>query len=285
MKELKKINLLLFFLFWPLISWGQNFGFVNSVKGKVFLVDEYGNTKLLKRGDGLELHSQVFVEEKGQLTFADYNDRQYDLASEGHLKFGKNSIEVRKGFLRVKSKFATKKVINIKTANSQTSFTSGEAILSYDLSNGSTQLLSIDGHFYFENPLLLGSKIEVYGGQFSTIQADLTGGQPQTPAKIGENSLNLAMSEFYTLKTPSRSISSVENATPVPGKIIFIPKNGVRKETKSPKLKRKPASEPELTPVSIYIYGRKRIKSTKGRNIASEKNDLESLLRELQSVK
>ena len=268
-------------MLFPVISWGENFGFVNSVKGKAFLVDEYGNTKLLKRGDGLELNSQVFVEEKGQLTFADYNDRQYDLAPEGHLKFGKNEVEISKGFLRIKSRFGTKKVMNVKTANSWTSFTSGEAILSYDPSNASTQLLSIDGHFNFENPLLGGSKIEVFGGQFSTIQADLTGGQPQSPAKIGEKSLNLAVSEFYTHKTPSRNISSVKEQAPAPGKIIFIPK----KRAKPSKLKRKMASESDLTPVSVHIFGQKRAKKVKGRDIASERNEVDSLMIELEAVK
>jgi hypothetical protein len=285
MKKSEKNNLILFLILFPIISWGQNFGFVNSVKGKAFLVDEYGNTKLLKRGDGLELNSQVFVEEKGQLTFADYNDRQYDLAPEGHLKFGKNQIEISKGFLRIKSRFVTNKVMNVKTANSSTSFSSGEAILSYDPSNASTQLLSIDGHFNFENPLLVGSKIEVYGGQFSTIQADLTGGQPQSPAKIGEKSLNLAVSEFYTHKTPSRSISSVKKAAPTPGKIIFIPKKMAKKKAKPSKLKRKIASESDLTPVSIHIFGQKRAKRVKGRDIASEKNETDSLMNELKAVK
>jgi len=285
MKKLNKINLILFITFFPLICWGQNFGFVNSVKGKAFLVDEYGNTKLLKRGDGLEINSQVFVEEKGQLTFADYNDRQYDLAAEAHIKVEKNQIEISRGFLRIRSRFTTNTIMTVKTSNSKTSFKSGEAILSYDPSNGSTQLLSIDGHFNFENIFLSGSNIEVYGGQFSTIQGDRSGGQPVAPAKIGENSLNLAMSEFFVMEAPSRSISSVKKTKVAPGKIIFIPRNRAKKKDKPLKLKGKKGTSASLTPVKVYIFGQKGKKKEEKRDIASEKSDLESLMRDLKAVK
>lgn len=283
MKKLKKISLI--FMFFPLICWGQNFGFVNSVKGKAFLVDEYGNTKILKRGDGLEFNSQVFVEEQGQLTFADYNDRQYDLASTGHIKVSKDLLTISKGFIRVRSKFPTNKTVNINTANSQTSFTSGEAILSYDSSNGSTQLLSIDGRFNFKNPFLAGSNIEVFGGQFSTIQGDLAGGQPQSPAKIGENSLSLATSGFYSGKGPSRTISSVRKPSSEKGKIIFIPLEGKKKTAKLPKSKVKARKRTKATEVKVKVFGRKAKPQVKTRKMASEANELDSLLNELKAVK
>lgn len=279
MKKLKINSLLL--IFFPLICWGQNFGFVNSVTGKAFLIDEYENTKILKRGDALEFNSQVLVEEQGQLTFSDYNDRQYNLASEGHITFSNGLIEVKKGFLRIKSRFTTNKAMNIKTANSQTSFTTGEAILSYDLSNGSTQLLSIDGKFKFKNPFLAGSNIEVYGGQFSTVQTDLSGGQPQAAAKIGENSLSLATAKFYSMKAPARSISSVRRPSSARGKIIFIPLDRAKKVVKSPESEGKVRELSKKTEVKVQIFGQKE----KTRKMASEENELDSLIKALKAVK
>ncbi len=211
---------------------------VVEVKGQVFSVDEKGKTTILKPNDHLEEKTEVMVEEGATITLNDYFDATYHLIGGSHLKFYKQSSQLKKGKAWIKAKNEKYK-LGLTTANGLVEFNNSEFIVTFDQASAKTQVLTVDGEIEFSNILEKNVKQVVTEGQFTFIDPKMDDGIPRSATKVGLDSLNKSLAEFKGLpeeikkEAPSstRSIASIseptkiENADSVAkkvGKIIYI---------------------------------------------------------------
>jgi hypothetical protein len=221
----------------------KSFGPITALDGKAFIVNEFGFSRVAKRGDTLEVGDQIRVDAKSNLQFSDFRGRRFDIASRGHIKIGKEAIVLEEGYLRIKSTHPKVFKFVVKTSNGKVSFTTGEAILSYDSALAQTELLCLDGLFELENIFIPHSKIQIKQGYFSSIFSNKLQGNPTRPKKIGDISLELASAHFFAWKDRTRQIASSVR----PGTIIFLPRTQKVKPVKK---------DSRLGPIKVHVFGR-----------------------------
>lgn len=207
-------------------------GSVKSISGDAFLTFE-NKTLLLKQGDQIPLGGEVITEEGSQLSLMDFHDRVFHLSGGAHFKMGRNTSELKSGYLWVQS-FQEFKDHFIKTANSKLSFRDGEAVLSYDTISGRTQAMVINGNFDLSNLMEDYMKLALSSGQFSFIDMNYENGSPRRPTQIGFTSYKKVTSlfsgvkpfteQFQQKKEVARAIASVEESAPKTSesKVMFI---------------------------------------------------------------
>lgn len=170
---------------------------ISSVKGNAFF-SEGGSTKVLKTGMHLPAKTEIFTEVGSQISFNDYYDHVFYLSGGAHLIVYPNLVELKEGYLWVKSLTydALKGPLKITTANALVENRKGEGILSYDSYSGKTQVLSIKGDFELKNIHQEYQWTQVAEGQFSFIQDEYNEGSPRKATPIGYASYKKVTSLF-----------------------------------------------------------------------------------------
>ncbi len=170
---------------------------VSEVKGNAFY-SLGGSTKVLKPGMHLPASTEVFTEVGSQVSFNDYYDHVFYLSGGAHLIVYPNLVELKEGYLWVKSLAydALKGPLKVTTANSLIEHTKGEGIISFDTYSGKTQVLSIKGDFDLKNIRQEYQWTQVAEGQFSFIQDEYNKGAPRQSTPIGYASYKKVTSLF-----------------------------------------------------------------------------------------
>ncbi len=170
---------------------------VSEIKGNAFY-SLGGSTKVLKPGMYLPAKTEIFTEVGSQVAFNDYYDHVFYLSGGAHLIVYPNLVELKEGYLWVKSLAfdALKGPLKVTTANSLIEHTKGEGIISFDTFSGKTQVLSIKGDFDLKNIRQEYQWTQVAEGQFSFIQDEYNKGTPRQSTPIGYASYKKVTSLF-----------------------------------------------------------------------------------------
>lgn len=230
-------------------------GVVSAIKGNVFVTTQ-GQTKKLDTGDYLYDFDQIFTEVGAQLSFRDYHDHQYHLSGSAHASILNQMIDLKGGYLWVQTQETSEQQFHIQTVNATVSYTHGEFIISYNMEDGKSQLLSVDGTHLFKNNIQEFLKEEVSTGMFSFITEEYENGAPRIPTPVGSKAYTTALSLFDDVrpsqgklntskknrlsppvdlknKSRSRAIASVETShSSSEGSIIVLKKADASKDKK-----------------------------------------------------
>ena len=192
---------------------------LKEVSGNAFSIVE-GKAHSLKVGDLVDDMSEIVTEMGSQISFHDYYNHVYHLASAGHVQIMRRLIDLRSGHLWVQTK-GDGGVSLVQTANAKVTYNVGEAIISYDSESGKTQVLSVRGKFDMCNQLLEDVVVAIYDGHFSFIQKDVDNGVPRNPTPIGGASFKKVTGLFLGIDPLSRSMTESVVAPVVlsPGRI------------------------------------------------------------------
>ncbi|HAZ14360.1 MAG: hypothetical protein A2X86_19220 [Bdellovibrionales bacterium GWA2_49_15] len=271
-------NILAFlFLFWLGQAVAAPVAIVKELSGNAFSLVE-GKAHSLKVGDLVEDMSEIVTEMGSQVTFMDYYNHVYHLASAGHVQIMRRLIDLRAGHLWVQTK-GDGGVSLIQTANAKVTYNLGEAIVSYDSESGKTQVLSVRGQFDMCNQLLEDVVVAISEGHFSFIQKDVDNGVPRNPTPIGSTSFKQVTGLFIGIDPllrsmtapvvapaqpalPSRVPASVPAETTVPqapaapgGDIVYLKKEervAPRDLNMAPLLSEKLAEAKKIKPKKIW---------------------------------
>ncbi len=236
-------------------------GLVLSASGEAFVVSE-NRTVPLETSDYIYDFSEIVTSDNAQVTFKDKFDHKYHLAPGSHIKILNRIIELKTGYLWIKSEGA-EKGFSVQTANAKVSYNQGEGIVTYDALSGKTQLLVVQGEMDFSNILLDENKVTVSDATFSFLTGDMENTTPRVPTSVGQASFSKMVNLFWgakpdhevvahapvekkseakeethtvlqeTTHKPERSIASVEEKNPVApqveekkgsGKFIYVVK-------------------------------------------------------------
>jgi hypothetical protein len=171
------------------------FGRVVDIKGSAFISVE-GKTKEVKKGDNIYAHSEIVVEQNGQVTFTDNADHRFHIGQLGSVAILKgNKFELRSGDLWIQSlnKIDAAEVV---TANAKIEFDGGEAIISYDSVKSKSQLMVINGMMKFSNLRSPELNLTVAEGNFSFVDLAFEEGMPRDPTPVGEKTYGKLVSLF-----------------------------------------------------------------------------------------
>jgi len=170
-------------------------GRVVEVHGSGFISRD-GKTKEIRKGDQLYPHSEIVVEHAGQVTFTDNADHRYHLGNSSSVAIGTNSVELRTGDVWFQSLNKTENY-QLKTANALVDFQGGEAILSYDITKGKTQLMVINGMMKLSNIHTSELNLSVAEGNFSFIDLNYEAGAPRDPTPVGQKTYKQLVGMFH----------------------------------------------------------------------------------------
>jgi hypothetical protein len=244
---MNKIFLAITLCFISINSYGADIslGRVVDIQGSGFISRE-GKTKEIKKGDQLFENSEIVIEHSGQVTFTDNADHRYHLGNSSSAAIGVNFIELRSGDIWFQSLNKTENY-KVKTANAIVDYQGGEAVLSYDITKGKTQLMVINGMMKFSNLRTNELNLSVAEGNFSFIDNHYEEGAPRDPTPVGEKTYKQLVSMFRGVQPmdqksemifkqvqPKREIASVHNEAHGPAKEEM--KQEAKKVTKSPDL-------------------------------------------------
>ncbi|MCY4645236.1 MAG: hypothetical protein OXB88_11520 [Bacteriovoracales bacterium] len=202
--------LLLVFLLWPIYAISDEYGVVTSLKGKAFgLYND--QTFTLKEGYKLPEEVEIMTEVGGSISFTDRYHRKYELSGSAHVKLMGHGLKLSRGHLWVRSSERSKRLF-INTPNAQAEILSGEGILSFDHSNGKSQLLGLKGQFKFAHFLDVNRYEILHPGEFSVIDPESEAPRRSTP--IGFESYEKVIALFRGSRgdssgaTPGRFLAS-----------------------------------------------------------------------------
>lgn len=239
---------LLITLFFSFSTFGKSIALITSVTGKAFILDGY-QMKEAVSGDLVTDLSEIMTEEGAQITFSDYYDHQFHLAGQGQIKFFNRLVELKRGILWIQSIQTNDASFVVQTANSQTQFSRGEGILSFDQSSGKTQLVVLDGDFQMENLLLKGLQVRVSEGFFSFVDDKYESGAPRYPTPIGQQSFQKLLGLFSNISPMDKNARLVRETIAEEVKVKTPPL--------APEKSRLPASKPTTKPGSTVFLGDK----------------------------
>ena len=183
-------------------------GLALVVQGEAFVVSE-NHTKTLETSDYIYDFSEIVTGENSQVTFKDNFDHKYHLAPGSHITLLNRIIELKSGYLWVKSE-GEEKGFSVQTANAKVGYNKGEAIVTFDALAGKTQLLVIRGEMEFSNILLEENKVVVTDASFSFLTGDLENSVPRAATGIGQASFSKVVSLFMGVK-PEQGALAVEH--------------------------------------------------------------------------
>lgn len=198
-------------------------GLVLSAKGEAFVVSE-NRTVPLETSDYIYDFSEIVTSDNAQVTFKDKFDHKYHLAPGSHIKILNRIIELKTGYLWIKSEGA-EKGFTVQTANAKVAYNQGEGIVTYDALSGKTQLLVVQGEMDFSNILLDENKVTVTDATFSFLTGDMENTTPRAPTSVGQASFSKMVSIFLGAKPDHEVVAHA----PVEGK--HETKSEVKEET------------------------------------------------------
>jgi hypothetical protein len=262
------------------------FGRIVDIKGAGF-VSYGGQTHEIKKGEVINVNSEIIIEHSGQVTFTDNADHQFHMGNASTAAVYVGKVELRSGDMWVQSINKTDDY-QLVTANASVSYQGGEAILSYDSSKGKTQLMVINGLMKLSNLRSPELNLTVSEGNFSFVDMDFEEGMPRDPTPVGKKTygelvalfpgvapMDKHSAEIFKEKTAEapaakRSVASVEEPVAAQPKVAA---EELEKEYKNEVMKlKKPAhvvtaavksekkkTVKKLTPVTskleVKIYG------------------------------
>ena len=77
---------------------GITFGRIEDLKGSGFISFQ-GKTREIRKGDSIELGSEIVIEHHGQVTFTDNADHRFHLGNASSVSVNSKSLELRSGDL------------------------------------------------------------------------------------------------------------------------------------------------------------------------------------------
>lgn len=172
---------------------------VSSVQGNVFVTNG-DQTKKVDAGSYLYDFDDIFTEVGAELVFRDYYDHEYHVSGSSYISVLNRIVELKSGYIWVKSMEETEDQFQLQTVNSTISYNSGEFIASFDADNGKTQILSIKGTHSFNNNVYEFMKEKVGPGRFSFIKEDYENGSPRVPTPISSSAYSAVTSLFPAVK-------------------------------------------------------------------------------------
>lgn len=191
---------------------GKIVAVVSGVKGKAFYTYE-GKTKMLRTGMHLPVQAEVFTDLGAQLSLNDYYDHIYHLSGGGHMVVHTNLLELKEGYLWVKSlNFdPLKGPLRVTTSNAIVEHTKGEGIVSFDVYTGKTQVLAVQGDFELRNIRQERYQLSLAEGQFSFISDEHENGRPRKPTPIGYSSFQKVTGLFDGVEPFSKNEEGSRN--------------------------------------------------------------------------
>ena len=160
------------------------FGRIVDLKGSGFISFE-GKTREIKKGDIIEVGSEIVIEHSGQVSFTDNADHRFHLGNSSSVSVTANTLELRGGDLWFQS-LNKNDDYKVKTANAMVNYQGGEGILSYDSVKGKTQLMVINSMMKLSNLRAPELNLNVSVGHFSFIDNAYDEGAPRDPTPVGE---------------------------------------------------------------------------------------------------
>lgn len=161
-----------------------SFGRITELKGEGF-ISYKGKTREMRKGDVIEVGSELVIENHGQVSFTDNADHRFHLGNASSASVTAKSIELRAGDLWFQS-LNKNDEYQIQTANAVVNYQGGEAILSYDSVKGKTQLMVINSMMKLSNLRAPELNLSVGEGLFSFIDNAYDEGAPRDPTPVGE---------------------------------------------------------------------------------------------------
>lgn len=161
-----------------------SFGRITDLKGEGF-ISYKGKTREMRKGDAIEVGSEIVIENHGQVSFTDNADHRFHLGNASSASVTAKSIELRAGDLWFQS-LNKNDDYQIQTANAVVNYQGGEAILSYDSVKGKTQLMVINSMMKLSNLRAPELNLSVAEGLFSFIDNAYDEGAPRDPTPVGE---------------------------------------------------------------------------------------------------
>lgn len=282
---------------------------VNTVKGDVFMTQN-GKTSKLRDGQFIYDLATIVTAIDGQVSFNDYFDHRYHLASSGQVRLFNRTIELHRGYFWIQSLGQHNQGFSVETANSRLNYATGDGVLSFDSESGLSQFMSISGTFEFGNLEERELNVMVRSGEFSLVDSAHNEGVPRRATPAGEQTLGRVIAMFEEAKpTASGVIASTSQASRAPasvledrpsqsGKIVFIPLTKKQESDffdtrmKLTESYRKPSGRapasvspskaaPKRSNVPVHIFGQPARKAAApARAPASVKSPVEQLLKE-----
>ena len=164
----------------------------------------------------LSAQTEIITEVGAQVSINDYYDHIYHLSGAGHIIVHRNLVELKEGYLWVKSLVydELKGPMRVNTANAIAENETGEGIISYDSYSGKTQILTVKGGFVFRNSLNEYQNVSLTEGQFSFIQNEHEKGSPRRPTPIGYASYQKVTSLFSGVEAMDKTAMKRQRTYP-----------------------------------------------------------------------
>lgn len=240
-------------------------GQVVKVDGHAFLIRS-GSVVEISKGTYIQDFDEILTEDNAEIMLGDFSRRQLTMAGGGHIKWMNKLIELKRGYVWVQS-LNPAEIFVIQTANTQSTISSGELVVSFDVSNLKSQVFALGGKALVKS-LLAGAEYELKQGEFSIVHKDFEHGQPRVPTPVGMESMK-KMKQLFTLAKPlgryddktflenqdkaSRSLASQDDIQyEVPAAVN--PKNFETPPVVAPKTKHHSDQHPVVAPVVIESH-------------------------------
>jgi hypothetical protein len=267
--SIKNTSKILFLFLLSSSVWAAGVGRVSAIKGHAFVMVG-GETKVIQAGDELPAGSDLISEEGSQVTFNDFADHRFHLSGSGHLNLKDKEFELKRGYIWVQS-YNAYAPAQIKTANSLTTFSKSEFILSFDNNSGRTQILAVTGPFEFANLLEKNLVRTVETGNFSFIDKDYEQGMPRKGTLIGYQSYTKIVGLFDNVKPLDGSVVAVIKGQSPAKKVEVTPsQENLNREIASLSPEVKAAKEKILAQVGLKPKIKKNYKKLKSSPVVSE---------------
>jgi hypothetical protein len=170
------------------------FGRIIELKGSGF-ISHGGKTKEIRKGDVIQLNSEIVIEHSGQVTFTDNADHRFYLGNSSSAYVKNNSVTLRDGDMWFQS-LNKDDTFKIQTANAGIDYQGGEAIITYDSLKGRTQLMVINGLMKLSNLRNSELNLSVSESHFSFVENSYEDGMPRDPTPVGEKTYAQLVSLF-----------------------------------------------------------------------------------------
>ncbi len=208
------------------------FGRIVDLKGSGF-ISYKGKTREIKKGDSIEVGSEIVIEHRGQVTFTDNADHRFHMGNSSSVAVSSNSLELRGGDLWFQSLNNTDDY-KVKTVNALVNYQGGEGILSYDSAKGKSQLMVINSMMKLSNLRTPELNLNVSEGHFSFIDNAYEEGAPRDPTPVGEKTYGQLVGLFSGVSPMDKNSAK-----------IFKDHDKAEHQEKSPSLARSIASTTE----------------------------------------
>lgn len=172
---------------------------VTGLMGRAFVnrkIDSKPVMAELKKGDALFEFDEIFTEVGSQLSMRDSYDHDFHLSGSGYALILNRAIELKGGYLWVRSFSERDEKFNISTVNANTTYDNADFIISFDQDTGKTQMMTLKGEVEFANMVHSYLKYDVPAGKFSFISEQYEDGTPRSPTPTGESTYRKVISLF-----------------------------------------------------------------------------------------